>query len=712
MSRLLGGTVEYLNFDIAIGSSDGAYPVSVLRSPAGEPRGELRPPFTGLELQTRLQAIEIALLKSSGERRRILAPEDRAVQEFGQALFDALISGDVRSCYDVSRSIALRDGRGLRIRLRIEPPELAVRPWEFLYDARQGEFLCLSVFTPVVRYLDLPGSIAPVQLTPPLRILAMAATPDDQAPLNVERERRRVAAALDPLQEQGKVEITWLEGQTWRELQRAMRQGPWHIFHFIGHGRFDPERDEGFIELADEYGRSAPMTATQLGRLLADHPTLRMVQLNACEGARGSARDIFSGTASILVRRGIPAVLAMQYEISDQAAVEFSRSFYEALAEGLPVDAACGEARKAISLSRPMTLEWGTPVLCMRTPDGTLFSIQPGTLITPGSGPPPSTDRATIVIPEPVELARVVPAVSDVEVPDVATPPDSDRAATRSPTAREPSPEAEPKPETEPLVSTEAPAEPVRPRMSARSRIWAAVAVVAVVGAAIGAFALTRSSGKGPGAASSPGGPGASPAPSNSTPSGASPSLAALDTRFRHRSGFPFDLSYPSSWGEQRLPSTADQGEFSWISPVPGLFEPPNIFSDPLRELLASDPRRVIGAVVPQLQYGYDRAAFEQNLGLDPGRPITRDQIRVDEAQDISADRIEGIAVDPGDSGLTLHIVAYGYELEPEGGVWALVAFVASDAAYAGPAGGGALFDDIAGTISFDKQEIDDIRSG
>jgi len=24
-----------------------------------------------------------------------------------------------------------------------------------------------------------------------------------------------------------------------------MRGGPWHIFHFIGHGGFDPETEEG-----------------------------------------------------------------------------------------------------------------------------------------------------------------------------------------------------------------------------------------------------------------------------------------------------------------------------------------------------------------------------------------------------------------------------------------------------------------------------------
>ena len=104
---------------------------------------------------------------------------------------------------------------------------------------------------------------------------------------------------------------------------------------------------------------------------------LRLVVLNACEGARGGKRDIFSSTASILIEQGVPAVLAMQYEISDKAAVEFSRSFYEAIADGWPVDAATSEARMAIRLEAGNSFEWGTPVLFMRAPDGLLFKLQP-----------------------------------------------------------------------------------------------------------------------------------------------------------------------------------------------------------------------------------------------------------------------------------------------------------------------------------------------
>ncbi len=129
------------------------------------------------------------------------------------------------------------------------------------------------------------------------------------------------------------------------------------------------------VALVGEDGATDELTASQIGRLLADHPSLRLVMLNACEGAKGGKTDIFSGTAATLVRRGIPAVVAMQYEITDRAAIEFARTFYEAVSDDMPLDAAVSEARKAVSVSINNTVEWGTPVLYMRSPDGVLFRV-------------------------------------------------------------------------------------------------------------------------------------------------------------------------------------------------------------------------------------------------------------------------------------------------------------------------------------------------
>lgn len=366
---------SYLDFDLEIGPGSGRdFPVAA-RAAAGEAREMMHFPFDELALESRLKDLQIALFRSGDTRRKVLSKEERAVQAFGQALFDALIVGEVRSVYHLAQREAVRQGKGLRLRLRIQPAELAALPWEFLFDPRAAEYVCLSVSTPIVRYIELAQPVQPLTIVPPLRILGMIANPASLEPLDVAREQDRVARAVKGLVDRGLVELTWLAGQTWRDLQRAMRGGPWHIFHFIGHGGFDPTADEGLVALADDAGRPHYLQATQLGRLLADHRSLRLVLLNACEGARGSDRDIFSSTAAILVRRGLPAVIAMQYEITDRAAVEFAQMFYEALADDWPVDASVAEARKAISLAPASSFEWGAPALFVGCRENTLFLL-------------------------------------------------------------------------------------------------------------------------------------------------------------------------------------------------------------------------------------------------------------------------------------------------------------------------------------------------
>jgi WD40 repeat protein len=370
---------NYLDFELEISpGNDPNYQIAVVRSPAGEARGSLRLPFGTLEVKSFLKDLQIALLRSASKRRGLPSIEEQAVQQFGQNLFDALLAGEVRSRYDVSLSRAEQQGKRLRLKLRIQPPELAALPWEYLYDPRKGEYLCLARSTPIVRYLELAGTSQPLAVKPPLRILGMISSPAGLPPLDVAREKLRMEEATRELRARGLVELAWLKGSTWRDLQRALRRGPWHIFHFLGHGGFDTDADEGLVALAHPDGETHRLHATALGRLLADHFPLRMVLLNACEGARGSEREVFSSTAAVLVRRGIPAVLAMQHEISDEAAVEFAQAFYEALADGLPVDAAVSEARIAVSIASPRSVEWGTPVLYTRAPDGVLFDIHVG----------------------------------------------------------------------------------------------------------------------------------------------------------------------------------------------------------------------------------------------------------------------------------------------------------------------------------------------
>jgi ABC-type branched-subunit amino acid transport system substrate-binding protein len=489
-----------LDFELEVRSTGVRdYEVAVLRSPAGEARTHMHFPFEDLELQVRLLALENALLRSGGTRRQIASPEEQTVSQFGRELFDALIDGDVRSRFDASLAEANRRREPLRIKLRFDTPTLSALPWEFLFDRRGRDYLVLSTSTPLVRYIEVAESIKPLTVTAPLRMLGMVASPSDLPELDVNRERQRIEEATADLQKRGLLELHWLERGTYRELQQTLRRQKqsWHVFHFAGHGGFDPQADEGLVAFVDEEGGSDRVPATELGRLLGDHKPLRLAVLNACEGARGSKHDLFSSTAATLVQRGTPAVVAMQYEITDDAAKEFSRSFYEAIADNLPVDIAVTEARKSLSHEIANTLEWGTPVLFMRSMDGVLFRVRPPRAVRPAAAVPISVPP-----PEPVAAgAAMIPTTMAGSVLVGAG------TGTAAEPPRAPGPAAAPVVElaTTPLAAVAVPG-PINPLLSTPAvpgiqpvggdRIWpglggrggiAVVVMLALVGGALGA---------------------------------------------------------------------------------------------------------------------------------------------------------------------------------------------------------------------------------
>jgi len=376
--------MNYLDFEVEIGQGlEGDYPVRI-SSPAGPASGTLRLPFDKGALAARLALVQAGLIRRGPASRGPEAPTKAGaadgspveIQALGRELFGALFDPAMTTLLLQSQERADDKDRGLRIRLWIEAPELAMLPWEFLYDPGRQDYLTLAASRPLVRYVPPANPPEPLAVEPPLRILGVIASPAGARQLNVERERQRLELAVDGLRGRGELDLVWLGGQSARYLQAALRDGPWHVLHFIGHGGYDRAARQGFVVLANDEGGPKLLYAQDLARLVADHRDLRLVVLNACDGARGSEVDLFSSSAAQLVQRGTPAVVAMQFEITDEAAIEFSRSFYEALADGAAIDTALGEARKSMSIARQGSLEWGTPVLYTAAADGQLFKVK------------------------------------------------------------------------------------------------------------------------------------------------------------------------------------------------------------------------------------------------------------------------------------------------------------------------------------------------
>src|SRR5262249_21054998 len=163
-----------------------------------------------------------------------------------------------------------------------------------------------SVDTPLVRFLDLPSPGGRLLVEPPLRILVMISSPRNYQPLDVEREWSKLEESLGELQEQGAAVLERLPEPTLEALLRRLRRTEYHVFHFVGHGGFDQQTDEGVLILQDADGAARLVSGQDLGVLLHDHHSLRLATLNACEGAQSSTQDPFTGVAQSLVQQGIP----------------------------------------------------------------------------------------------------------------------------------------------------------------------------------------------------------------------------------------------------------------------------------------------------------------------------------------------------------------------------------------------------------------------
>jgi hypothetical protein len=408
-------TRTYFDFELEIERTGEGYRVDVHRSLAGEPRLDVPTSQLTLDLDRFLAGIgrperSLRFVRPAEEA----APPDPTdtLRTFGTALFETFFAGDIGLTYRRTLDEAEDLGAGLRIRLRLAGvPELAQLPWEYLYDPIEDDFVTRSARTPLVRYPEVPQRVQPYPISTPLRILVIIASPQDLVQLNVQEEWRRLSDALSGLEREGRVTVELLDRATRPRLQARLDAEDYHIIHFIGHGDFDPESDSGAFFMETDDRQSHPVSTEGLRTLLRDErDTLRLVVLNACKGARAAAGDPFAGLAQGLIRAGIQAVIAMQFAITDTAAIQFAQGFYRRVADGYAIDHALGEVRKAISLEGNK-LEWGTPVLFMRSLDGQIFDMstqkapdaaeeEAVSPPAPGTGPaPPPPDIAAPAAP-------------------------------------------------------------------------------------------------------------------------------------------------------------------------------------------------------------------------------------------------------------------------------------------------------------------------
>lgn len=380
-----------LQFDT---SSRGGFRARVLKSPFGEG-------VVGFSLPA-LAGAEPALQDVSGISRDLSHHQvtatlgGRPPLDIGTELYRSVFQGQVRTLLDKSRGqLEVSPHLGLRLKIKLDPSDeetgaLADLPWELLCDGETEDFFALSRQTSLVRYLDVPRSSQPIPFTPPLRILAVGASPNGLQTLDLEEEIRRLE---DLNRSSAEVSVQVLPHASAGAVREALSGDTFNVLHFMGHGTFDRASGEGMLAFEGPGGSLDLVSGKAFATKLRDLRSLGVVVLNACNTARARQQggaNPFRGVATALVLGGVPAVVAMQRPISDRAAIGFSTAFYRHLARGDSIDEALTEGRQAIHSAKPEEFEWATPVLFLRLPEGNVFVAKPA-------------DRPREIVPPPPE---------------------------------------------------------------------------------------------------------------------------------------------------------------------------------------------------------------------------------------------------------------------------------------------------------------------
>lgn len=355
----------YKNFELQIHQlGDNLYLAKVVDSPSLNGK---EPVSVRFQLPFKRDEIKRFTDMLSGERPVKRTTGQKLARDFGESLFSAIFAGDVGRAYAESRVITRNHRWGLRLRLNLSRAgDIAILPWELLRDP-EVDYLVLDSETAFVRHIQRLVNVDRLNTQPPLRILVMISAPENLPKVDEAAERENLEAAVKDLP---RVEITYLENASLRSLRKILLEKDFDVFHYIGHSDYNPETGVGTLALEDpfEHRFAIPISGEALARELYDERGIRLVVLNSCEGAQQDSRDPFSGIASSLVQRGIPAVVAQQFEVSDRAAIEFSKAFYESLAAGSSIEAAVWQGRRAVA-NTLNNMEWVSPVLFLHDHD-------------------------------------------------------------------------------------------------------------------------------------------------------------------------------------------------------------------------------------------------------------------------------------------------------------------------------------------------------
>jgi len=177
-----------------------------------------------------------------------------------------------------------------------------------------------------------------------IQVLVIFANPRGTDQLNLGREDKVINEAIRLSRYRDNFDIDIRHAATVHDLRRAMLDKDYKIVHISGHGT-----GSGLV-LEDDTGGKYVVPQRGLANLFGAYSPpfgkLECVILNAC----------FSIAQGELTSLETPFTIAMEGAISDSAAIEFSRGFYDAIGANKDIDFAYAEGCRNVELSAPNSI--------------------------------------------------------------------------------------------------------------------------------------------------------------------------------------------------------------------------------------------------------------------------------------------------------------------------------------------------------------------
>lgn len=303
----------------------------------------------------------------------IIVPED-----YGKKLSEVFFKDPgMADLWAKARASAQALGSALRLRLLVSASAWQLNSiyWESMRDPQDGSPLFTGEKVLFSRYLSA-ADLRPVKLRPKgdLKALVMIAAPQGLAEYKLADVDRNgeIERAKESL---GAIPMTFLpakpdEHATLNQLVEKLRDG-YDILYIAAHGTLT-NASEPLLWLENDEGKAERVLASQLAvriNELMNQP--RLVVLASCQSAGKGAGNTLQAIGPRLSQAGIPAVIAMQGNVSMASIKNLMPLFFSELNRDGQIDRALAVARGSIRDAQ----DFWMPVLFMRLRSGKIWYV-------------------------------------------------------------------------------------------------------------------------------------------------------------------------------------------------------------------------------------------------------------------------------------------------------------------------------------------------